>query len=208
MPLTYNRMLLVYSVRDSLSVLGSRSTRRILSSVLLSPDREFYLRELVRATGLSPRSVQVELDRLVAADIVVERRSGNRRYVRANDRHPFFGPLRELLTRGDGLLGFLREALGNEGIDFALVFGSVAAGTAGSNSDIDVLLVGDLGLRGAVDRLTMAQERLGREINPVVWTRAEFEQRKKNADHFLRRIAAGPRIIITGKSDELEGLGS
>ncbi len=94
-------------------------------------------------------------------------------------------------------------ALRTEGIDLAFVFGSMAEGTAKSDSDVDVLIVGDLGLREAVRRLAAAQERLGREINPVVWTREEFERRQKSGDHFLSRIVAGSRLIIMGEGSDL-----
>ncbi len=171
--------------------------------MLLAPDREFYLRELARSTGAALRTVQVELNRLVGAGILLERRSGNRRYLRANERHPLYRSLRELVVRSDGLIDLIRASLGTEGIDLAFVFGSMAEGTAKSDSDVDVLIVGDLGLREAVRRLAAAQERLGREINPVVWTREEFERRQKSGDHFLSRIVAGSRLIIMGEGSDL-----
>ena len=180
------------------AIIVSKARRRILAKTLLAPDREFYLRELVRATGLAPRTVQVELDRLVAAEILLERRSGNRRYLRANERHPFYRPLRELVAKGEGLVGVVREALGTDGVDFALIFGSVAAGTAKAESDVDLLIVGDLGLREAVRRVTPLYERLGREINPVVWTKAEFERRRDAGDHFLTNLLSGPQLQVIG----------
>ena len=180
------------------AIIASKSRRRILAKTLLAPDREFYLRELARDTKLSPRTVQVELNRLVAADILLERRSGNRRYFRANERHPFYRPLRELVARGEGLVGILREALGSEGVDFAFVFGSVAAGTAKAESDVDLLIVGELGLREAVRRVAPLYEHLGREINPVVWTKAEFERRRSAGDHFLTNLLSGPQLQVIG----------
>jgi len=188
-------------------VITAKSRRRILARTLLAPDREFYLRELVRATGLAPRTVQVELDRLVAAEILLERRSGNRRYLRANERHPLYRPLRELLVKSEGLVGVLREVLGTDGIQVAFVFGSMADGTARSDSDIDLLIVGDVGLREVVGRLAAAQDQLGREVNPVVWTREEFERRGRAKDRFLGRVLSGLRLMIVGVENELETVG-
>jgi predicted nucleotidyltransferase len=188
-------------------VITAKSRRRILAKTLLAPDREFYLRELVRSTGLSPRTVQVELDRLVAADILLERRSGNRRYLRANERHPFYRPLRELVAKSEGLVGIVRDALGTDGVEVAFVFGSMAEGTAKADSDLDLLIVGDLGLREVVSRLAPAQEQLGREINPVVWTRGEFERRRQSGDHFLGRVLNGSRLMVVGAEHELEAVG-
>ena len=190
-----------------LALITSKARRRLLARLLLAPEREFYLRELIRATALAPRTVQVEVDRLVAADLLLERRSGNRRYLRANERHPFFHPLRELVVKSEGLVGLLSDGLGSDGVDLAFVFGSMAEGRARADSDVDLLIVGDIGLREAVRRLEAAQEQLGREINPVVWTRHEFEQRSKSDDHFLRRVLHGSRLMVAGDERELGSMG-
>jgi predicted nucleotidyltransferase len=189
-------------------VLGSRAGQAILARTLLAPDRELYLRELVRLTGLAVRTVQVAVGRLVAADLLLERRSGNRRYFRANERHPLFRPLRELLLKTAGLVGVLRDALGTQGVEFAFVFGSMAAASgARAASDVDLLIVGELGLREAVRRLAPAHDRLGREINPVVWSRAEYDRRRAQGDHFLATVLAGPRAVVAGELGDAEPVG-
>ena len=186
-------------------LLGPRARRLLLSRLYVSPDREFYLRELVRLTGLAPRTVQMELDRLVASELVSERRSGNRRYLRANVRYPLFRPVYDIVAGTDGLAAVLAQALGSEGVEFAFVFGSMATGEATSGSDVDVLVVGSAGLREVVRRLSKIQEQVGREINPVVWTRAEFERRRSAKDAFLSRVLAGPRMPVVGDCDGDQG---
>jgi predicted nucleotidyltransferase len=182
-------------------LLGPRSRRLLLARLYMAPEREFYLRELVRLTGLAPRTVQVELDRIVAAELVLERRSGNRRYLRANVGHPLFRPLYDIVARTDGLAAVLARALGADGIAFAVVFGSMASGLATAGSDVDLLVVGSAGLREVVRRLSPVQEKVRREINPVVWTRAEYERRRAAKDGFLGRVMAGPRLPVVGEAD-------
>ena len=186
-------------------LLGPRARRSILAKTLLDPGREFHLRELARLTDLSPRTVQSELDRLVKADLLSERRSGNRRYVRANPRHPLFGPVREIVVRTIGLADELRKALGTEEVQFALVHGSIASATPTAGSDIDLLIVGTMGLREATRRLRTAHDVLGREIVPIVWTPAEFEGRRKEGDAFLMRILERPTIPVVGSVPERDG---
>jgi predicted nucleotidyltransferase len=178
-------------------LLGPEARRAILARTHLDPAREFYLRELVRLTGFAPRTVNQEIDRLVAADLL-ERRDGNRRYLKANERHPLFRPLREIVLKTDGLADVLRNELGTTGIEFAFVFGSIAAATPKAGSDVDLLVVGRVGLRETTRRLAPAQDQLGREINPVVWTRSEFERRMDSDDHFLKNILRGPRLMVVG----------
>lgn len=179
-------------------LLGPEARRRILCATYVAPAHELYLRELVRRTGLAVRTVQQEVDRLVTADLLVQRRDGNRRYFKANAAHPLFHAVREIILKTDGLAGVLRDALGTRGIAFATVFGSIAAGTATGESDIDLLVVGAIGLRDAVKRLASARDTLGREVNPVVWTRAEFQRRVRERDPFLSRVLAGPLIPVIG----------
>lgn len=191
-------MLLAYIIVTANLLLGPASRRAILARTFLDPLREYHVRELVRRTGLAPRTVHQEVEKLVRADLLSERRDGNRRYVRANQRHPLFRPVREIVLKTDGLADVLRDALGTEGMDCALVFGSIAAATPTAGSDIDLLVVGSLGLREAVRRLRQAQDTLGREIIPNVWTRSEFDRRRSDADPFLVRILSGPTIPVLG----------
>jgi DNA-binding transcriptional ArsR family regulator len=187
-------------------ILRSKAGLAILARTHLEPDREFYLRELVRATGMAPRSIQVQLDRLVEAGVLSERRDGNRRYLRAARGHPLFMPLREIVLKTAGIVPLLREALGSDGISLAFVFGSAASGTSGANSDVDLMVVGSAGVRGVVGRLRQAQKQLGRDINPVVWTRKEWADRLRRRDHFLFRVLANPRLMIVGTENDAEGL--
>jgi predicted nucleotidyltransferase len=179
-------------------VLGPPARRAILSRTFLDPSREYHVRELVRLTGLAPRSVQQEVEKLVGADLLVERRSGNRRYLRANDRHTLFRAIREIVLKTEGLADVLRSALGSDGVTFAIVYGSIAAAEPRAGSDIDLLVVGSVGLREVVRRLTAAQDVLGREISPNVWTRREFERRRQENDPFLIRVLSGPTIPVVG----------
>ena len=150
----------------------------------------------MRRTRLAPRTVHQEIEKLVGGELLVERRDGNRRYLRANERHPLFAAVREIVLKTEGLASVVAEALGGDGIDFALVFGSIASGTPLASSDVDLLVVGPIGLREAVRRLQTAQDTLGREINPIVWTRKEFARRRREADPFLARVLDGPTIAI------------
>lgn len=58
--------------------------------------------------------------------------------------------------------------------------------------------MGSLGLRDAVRRLGKAQATLGREVNPSVWTRTEFDRRRRQKDPFLRRLLDGPTLPVVG----------
>jgi predicted nucleotidyltransferase len=180
-------------------LLGPPTRRAILARTYVDPHREYHLRELVRLTGRAPRTVQQEVDKLVAADLLVDRRDGNRRYLRANDRHPLFNPVREIVVKTEGVAYVVANALGTDGVECAVVFGSIAAAAPRAGSDVDLLIVGTIGLREAVRRLAPVRDILDRVINPVVWTRAEFDRRRQRDDAFLTRVLEGPLIPVVGE---------
>ena len=176
---------------------GSQARVAVLGELIIHPDRELHLRDLVTRTGSAPRSIQVEVDRLVGGGVLRERRSGNRRYLSANVSHRLFEPLRELLERSVGVLPAIEKALeGVPKIERALVFGSYASGQAGSASDVDLLIVGDASLRSLVKILRPVQERYDIEINPVVMTQSEFRERQENGEHFITTVLGSPFVEL------------
>lgn len=191
-----------------LSILFSRVRAEILRILFAAGDRELHLRELTRQSGLSIKTVQDELAKLSAADLVTSWRDGNRRYYRANASHPLFPDLRNLVLKTAGLRDVLAEALhGIKGVDVAFVFGSLADGTGKAASDVDLMVLGSIGLRQLAPRLRPATDSIGREINPVVMSPASFSSKMRNGDAFLKNVMAAEKLFIVGDPDELAAMG-
>lgn len=166
------------------------------------------MRELERRTGLSDATVRQELKKLSRLGVVQARPDGNRTYYRANDAHPLYPDIRNLVLKTSGLMDVLREALGgSEDIDLAFVFGSVADDRAKAHSDIDLMVVGTISLRQLSKRLSGLEAKLGREVNPHVLTPEEFARRANEGDHFITAVLKGPRLFVVGGEDELRRLG-
>jgi DNA-binding transcriptional ArsR family regulator len=188
-------------------LVSSRVKAAILKLLFGSPPAELHLRELVRRSGLSIGTVQQELRRLTRIGLVTLRKDGNRVYYRANPAHPLCGELRSIVLKTDGLVGVLEGPLAEDHVLVAFVFGSVAAGEADAESDVDLMVIGSLGLRRLVQLLSGVAERLGREVNPHVLAPDEFKERKKKHDHFLTTVLAGPKLFVKGNADDLEAIG-
>ena len=71
----------------------------LLRCLFFDPTREFYVRELARATTLALRTVQQELARLSAARLVTSRSNGYHLFYRANRKHPVFSDLQQLVIK-------------------------------------------------------------------------------------------------------------
>ena len=180
---------------------GSAVRVAVLRQLLLHPNREIHLRDLIGRTGAAPRSVQVEVDRLVRGGILRQRRSGNRRYLSANVGYRLYQPLMLLLERSVGVLPAIEETLAaSADIDGAVVFGSVARGDTTPASDVDLLIVGDIALRAVVKLLRPLEEHFDVEINPVVMTRQEYERRCRDAEPFITSVLRSPTIDLIDRT--------
>lgn len=191
-----------------LHILFPRVRAEVLRLLFADEGRELYLRELTRESGLSLGTVQGELKKLSGADLILSRRDGNRCYYRANAAHPVFHDMRHLVLKTSGLHDVLAEALaGVAGIRVAFVFGSLASGTGRSGSDVDLIVIGTCGMRSLVPGLRMTSERLGREVNPVAMTEAEYRERRSARDPFLDDVMSKDLMFVKGDLRELERLG-
>lgn len=190
-----------------LEVIFPQVRAEVLRLLFAEEGRELHLRELTRQCGLSLGTLQTEVEKLRAADLLLARRDGNRLYFRANAAHPLFTDLRQLVLKTAGLREVLADALRDvPGIELAFVFGSLAAGDGKAGSDVDLMVIGDAGLRALAPRLRKAAEQLGREINPVTMTAADFA-RDRTKKAFLRDVLENKKLFIKGNDHELARLG-
>ncbi|TMH11810.1 MAG: MarR family transcriptional regulator [Betaproteobacteria bacterium] len=183
--------------------------RRVLALLLLHPERALHVREIARLTGTTPGTLNKELVRLHGAGLLERERVGNQVRYAANSSNAIYPELASILRKTVGVADVLADALAPvaASIAAAFVFGSVARGTETAGSDVDVLLIGSLGFGEAVKLLYPAQTTFGREINPKVFTVAEWRSKLKSKDPFVKDVLAKPKIHLIGNDDELAKLG-
>ena len=72
----------------------------VLRLLFTDPGKELYARELARLSFLALRTVQDEVAKLQAANLIVSRSNGYQRFYRANSKHPLYRVLQELVRKG------------------------------------------------------------------------------------------------------------
>lgn len=189
---------------------GARSA--ILGLLLLRPDERFHLRQVARLAGTGLGPTQRELAALVGLGLVRREPSGQQVMFAADPSSPIFGELRSILTKTTGVADVIRAALGDVAgqIEVAFIFGSVAAGTQGSASDVDLLVIADprrLSFGALARALAPAQGRLARDVNPTYYSPREFAARRSAGHHFVTDVLAGPKVFVIGDEHELERVG-
>lgn len=183
----------------------NRYRRRVLSLLLMNPQRWVHLRELARLTKASPGTLKKELDALETSGLLTVRKVGNQTQFCANTMHAVYPELSGLIRKTTGLHDVLASALQPLAaqVEVAFAFGSVANATETAHSDVDVLVIGAAGFGEVVNSLYDAQSALGREINPRVMTREEWRAKRSAGNAFVEEVMRRPKLFIVGTVDDL-----
>ena len=190
-----------------LALLFPEYRRRVLELLLLRPDETLHGREIARRIGLPAGTITRELGKLAEVGLLKREKRGNQQLYSADTQGPIFAELASILRKTSGLADVLAQALAPAAhrLRVAFVFGSVAQGRETAGSDIDVMLIGDLGFREAIELMHPAQGALGREINPKVFGTDEFTA-KARVEPFLADVLAKPKLFLIGNAHDLEEL--
>lgn len=193
---------------DLASTLFGKTRRAVLALTYGHADESFHLRRIARFAASGMGVVQRELRQLVDAGILTRTVSGHQTYYQADRACPIFDELRSVVTKTAGVADILRDALAplGERLAIAFIFGSVARGSEGAASDVDLLIVGDVTFGEVAEAVGPAQERLAREVNPKVYPQAEFVTKVRAGQHFLTRVLALPKVFLVGTDHDLARL--
>ncbi len=188
-------------------IFGSRIRAKILGWLFTHPDGSFFVRQMAAILREDPTNVSRELAKLQELGILTSKRNGNLKHFQANQGCPIFEELKGLVLKTSGVAGRIRSSLeALKGIEFAFIYGSYAKGEEKADSDVDLLIVGDVNMDRLDSSLGKLEKLLGREINYVLYSTAEFRSKKKARDGFLMNVLKGNKIMMVGTENGLEAL--
>jgi uncharacterized protein len=178
----------------------------LLGAIVLRSKREWYLSDIAAHLGVRPSSLQRGLADLTAAGILQREADGNRVYYRADPSCPILEELAGILVKTVGIADPIRDALAPLAakIRVAFIHGSVAELRERSESDVDVIIVGDVPNADVALALRPVKERLAREVNVTRYTPKEFAAKVAARQHFVTAVLRKKRIFLIGGEDELE----
>ncbi len=138
-----------------LDALFTKTQQRLLG-LLFAGDAEHSLSELVRRSGGGSGAIRREVERMLAARLVRERRVGNQRRFSSDPVSPFYAELRSMAGKARALprppatvrpsaaliarRGEVLKILAEHRLTKPRIFGSVALGTDTEASDLDLLV--------------------------------------------------------------------
>ena len=186
--------------------LFSSTRQRVLGYLFGQPQRSFFANELIGLAGAGSGAVQRELKRLADSGLVTVVHRGNQKHFQANPASPIFVELCGIAQKTFGLAEPLREALAQltGGIDFSFIFGSVAKRSDTAASDIDIMIVSDsLTYADVFGVLEEVAAKLGRSVNPTLYSHAELSRRVSEGNSFVTRVLSQPKIWLIGSERDL-----
>ena len=180
----------------------------VLAATLTQPEKWWYLSELADFLHTRPSSLQRELCSLQQSGILQQRKDGRRSYFKAETRSPIFRELRSIFEKTVGLIPTLRAALRpfESKIVCAFVYGSIARREESATSDVDLMVIGNVGLGDLAPSLRKAEKRLGREVNVTNYSETEFRNKITEGDHFLKTVLKGSLQFVKAERRDLDAV--
>ena len=183
-----------------LPLLRSHVQGELLALLYLHPDSEYSLTDAAKHIGVTPRAVHAEASRLVASGLILDRRVGNTRMLRAADGTPLTRPLTDLLAVTYGPLPVLTDAFRSVlGVLRVYIYGSWAARYSGEIGtvpvDVDVLVIGTSDLDDLEEVARRSEPVLGREVN-IRRVRPQLWDAEGAPDPFLDSVRSKPLVEL------------
>ncbi|MFB6245462.1 MAG: nucleotidyltransferase domain-containing protein [Candidatus Nanohaloarchaea archaeon] len=200
--------------KNFMDLLATDYKQEVLEVLLDKPGYMFTVNELANNVSGSYNSVNKFLRQLEEFDIVSFQKKGGSHLVQYNQDSRYHNVIKTLLRADNKPLEEAAEKyaeklysdLGLEDqIKSILLFGSVARGTAGPNSDIDILVLvdedADVGKIKNKARNQAQKVQLEYEVVPVVENVKEFKDNLENGKRFETNVKKDGIVL---KGEELE----
>lgn len=183
--------------------LFKNSKGEILNLFFKDTEKEYYLREIARNLDKEPSHFQKALNSLVKEGVLKDERKGNLRFFKLNKNYPLYEEFKKIISKTLGIEARFKEMINNlTGIEYAFIFGSIAKNKEYSESDIDLMLIGQINQDDLIDKVSELEHELKREINYHIYDKQDAIKKLKEKNSFLVRIFNEPKIILKGNLDE------
>lgn len=174
-----------------LKALFSSQTRvKLLSTFLLHPEEEYFIRELTRLLHEQINSIRRELENLRRIGLVRARHRNRKKYYRIDPDFSFFTELRSIFTKEIQAESPIVSSL-KKLPDLRLVL--LAGSFVGTESKVDLLVVGDV--RKEMLEALLLQDPNLKHVKYSIFSEGDFLYRLSLKDRFVTEILNDPRHL-------------
>ncbi len=156
------------------ALISSKTRIKLLLKFFLNSNTEAYLRGLEGELGDSTNSIRLELNRFEKAGMLTSYLKGNRKYFKANIKHPLFHELHKILFKYVGLDSIIENVVKKLGdIEKVYLTGDFSKG---KDSDIiDLVLVGNIDRSYLLRLIDKAEKMVNRKIRYLIYLPQEID---------------------------------
>lgn len=173
------------------SLFSSQTRVKLLSTFLLHPDEEYFIRELTRLLHEQINSIRRELENLRRIGLVRARHRNRKKYYHVDHEFPLFSELKSIFTKEIQAESPIVESLKKlPGIKLILLAGSFV----GSESKVDLFIVGDL--RKEMLEALLLQDPGLKNVKYSIFSEGDFLYRLSLKDRFVSEIVSDPRHML------------
>lgn len=180
-----NGMIRYIDMTKATEAIFSKSGLKLLNIFLFKPRYEMHQAEIIKTSGLSQMTVMKLLKTFRDAGVFNCRKKGDLKLYFVDEANPVVKQLKILLN-----VSALYEAIKDmrsEATEIYL-FGSMARGDDVETSDIDLLIITDDRKEEVLNSLEKRIRSLHREVNPVIYSFAEYSLLPKTDKAFYNSI--------------------
>ena len=175
------------------------SKGEILNLFFKDESREYYLREIATILGKEASSIKCALEVLLENGIVIDNRRGPLRFFKLNKEHVLYSEIKAIISKTLGLeVSFTNLVDEMPLIKTAFIFGSMASGYQNSESDVDLMLIGQVNEDTLIERINKLEKEINRPINYHIYSKEEFRKRIRAKERFFVNILSHPVIKLKG----------
>jgi hypothetical protein len=173
------------------SLFSSQTRVKLLSTFLLHPEEEYFIRELTRLLGEQINSIRRELENLRRIGLVKSRHKNRKKYYHVDMEFAFYPELRSMFTKEiqteSPIISSLKKL---PGAQLILLAGSFTS----TESKVDLLIVGSV--KKELLEALLVQDPSLKNVKYSIFSEADFLYRLSLKDRFIREILNDPRHMI------------
>jgi hypothetical protein len=174
------------------AIFSSKARIKLLSTFLLNPDEEYFIRELTRKLDEQINSIRRELDNLKKMGLLKSRLKNRKKYFYTNKDFLIFNELRDIFLKAMHNDSDLIKSISNmEEVELLLLSGIFV----GEESAVDLLIVGDID-KDKLHKLLSENSKMGKDLKFTSLTKRDFLYRLECKDKFIRDLLADEKTIV------------
>ena len=189
---------------DMFRITKSKLREELLALYFTNPNKKYYLRELERILNFSVGNIRRELIKLESTGLFLTENKGNLVYYYLNQSYPLFKELKSIIFKTSGVPKMIQKILEKfKGVSQAFIYGSFAKREEREDSDIDLLIMGEVNEDRLVEEIDKLERKLQREINYTIYGKEDFNKKKEKGNPFILDILKEKKVFLIGDKNGL-----